>query len=267
MDLQDLLGAEGGADAAALAPGRLDHKFLSPDHAVLSFFGSFLRRPQREDGADLFRFIKHHIQEKENEKVNDVVDGQQRLVTLSLILRAIGDNSKDIQRFLKNRYESNEALLNIRDNMEFIRQYIKDESKLNKLKANINSLCFSVLTIKNTENLDLAFTFFSNTNSRGKKLTDYDLLKPHHLRYIPSELEEQQMHLAKKWDSMISSQREKEKHHSKEIDYKRLIEFCLYRLRKWSAWENEDLSVDHYIKKEFDLLYFSYHFFFLSNFF
>ena len=197
---------------------------------------------------------EHSNSNKENgkDKVNDVVDGQQRLVTLSLILNALGEDSDDLQRFLENRYESNEALLNIRDNMAFIRQYVKDDSKRNKLKVNIDSLCFSILTIKNTDDLDLAFTFFSNTNSRGKKLTDYDLLKPHHLRYIPSELEEQQMHLATLWDNMISSQREKEKYHSKEIDYKRLIEFCLYRLRKWSAWENEDLSVDHYIKKEFE---------------
>ncbi len=196
--------------------------------------------------------LHEHSNKDSQEKINDIVDGQQRIVTLSLILSAIKDHSEDLSRFLKNRYESNEALRNIRDNMAFINQYIKDDSKRKKIEDNINCLRFSILTIKNTENLDLAFTFFSNTNSRGKKLTDYDLLKPHHLRYIPSELEEQQMHLATKWDRMISSQRKNEKYHSKKIDYKRLIEYCLYRLRKWSAWENENLSVDHYIKKEFE---------------
>lgn len=208
-----------------------------------------------DDIISLKENIDYHIGNiilHEHNKKNDIVDGQQRLITLSLILSALGYKSKDIQRFLRNRYESNEALMNIHNNTTFIKQYIKDKSKFEKLNANIDCLCFSVLTIKNTENLDLAFTFFSNTNSRGKKLTDYDLLKPHHLRYIPSELDEQQMHLATKWDCMISSQKEKEKHHSKEIDYKRLIEFCLYRLRKWSVWENEDLSIDHYIKREFE---------------
>lgn len=195
--------------------------------------------------------ILHEHKEEENcEMVGDIVDGQQRLVTLALIKYALTKKKVD---FLENKYSSDEALLNIKNNYNYILQYIDgDNNKKKAVEDNIESLICSVLTIKNTGNLDLAFTFFSNTNSRGKKLTDYDLLKPHHLRYIPSDFEEQQMHLAKRWDSMISSKRELEKEHRKDIDYVRVMEFCLYRLRKWSMFWNEDLSVDHYIKREFE---------------
>lgn len=196
--------------------------------------------------------LENNNTDKEQHNECDVVDGQQRLVTLAIIIHTLGNDSADLSRFLQNHYESNEALSNIRDNKNFIESYLKDERKRNLIESNIKRLCLSILTIKNTGSLDLAFTFFSNANSRGKKLTDYDLLKPHHLRYIPSDLEDQQFHLAKKWDAMILSQQDKEKYHGKEIDYIRLMENCLYRLRKWSSWKNEDLSVDHYIKKEFE---------------
>ena len=47
----------------------------------------------------------------------------------------------------------------------------------------INQLIFTVLILKESR-LDLAYTFFSNENSKGVPLSDYDLLKAHHLRYI-----------------------------------------------------------------------------------
>lgn len=196
--------------------------------------------------------ILHELKDNDSNYHYDIVDGQQRLVTLSLINNALGLKDENLQRFLSNKYESKKAIKNIYDNCRFIEEYLNRKDRKEILRSNINKLCLSILIIKGTNNLDLAFTFFSNTNSRGKKLTDYDLLKPHHLRYIPSEMEDQQRHLAMRWDAMINSQKSKEKFHHKEIDYIRLMELCLYRLRKWSSWDNENLSIDHYIKKEFE---------------
>ena len=60
-------------------------------------------------------------------------------------------------------------------------------------------LIFSVL-ILNDSNLDLAYTFFSNQNSKGVSLSDYDLLKAHHLRYL--NIEDQAEHLAMRWNDL-----------------------------------------------------------------
>ena len=66
----------------------------------------------------------------------------------------------------------------------------------------INKLSFHVLMLNN-EDLDLAYTFFSNQNSKGVPLSDYDLLKAHHLRYVSSN-EDQSEHLAKRWNTLSS---------------------------------------------------------------
>ena len=85
----------------------------------------------------------------------------------------------------------------------------------------INNLVFSTLILTDSC-LDLAYTFFSNENSKGVPLTDYDLLKAHHLRFVYNE--GQAEHLAQKWDRIISQ------------EYRQLEETLsvhLFRLRKW----------------------------------
>lgn len=195
----------------------------------------------------------------------DIVDGQQRLVTIALIkyeiLKRMQQPSslpKGLDSFLNCGFASLEAHINISDNLQTIKNYLSDDIRYKKIAENIDKLTFSVLTIKNKDNLDLAFTFFSNTNSKGKKLTDYDLLKPHHLRYIPSDLEDQQMHLAAKWDKMINDGRSIEADNEDTQDYKeyisyiRVMELLLYRIRNWEQYNNGNESEDHHIKKEFE---------------
>ena len=67
--------------------------------------------------------------------------------------------------------------------------------------------------------------FFSNENSRGKSLTDFNLLKAHHLRYI--ENESQQEHLATRWDNLTS------KTDDNETDLEQSLGEHILRLRKW----------------------------------
>lgn len=204
-----------------------------------------------------------HIQEdKEKQDIFNIVDGQQRLVTIALIKYALhaDENNlpQDLQRFLNCEYASLDAQIRLSENLRIIKNYLSDEDRKCRIQSNLPKIAFSVLTINKTENLDLAFTFFSNTNSKGKKLSDYDLLKPHHLRYIPSDLEDQQMHLSQKWDSMINKERNLETEKLENIDgreqiqYIRVMELMLYRLRNWEQSRNGTETADFYIKKEFE---------------
>lgn len=181
----------------------------------------------------------------------DIVDGQQRLVTLAIVLHKLNYN-KEIG-LLDCKYESSEAQSNIFRNARVIDNYLKTHNR-EALKGNIEKLSFGVLTI-DSQHLDLAFTFFNNTNSRGKPLTDYDLLKPHHLRYIPSDYESQQELLAKQWDGMINKSKSladnpEKPHLRRDADYIHVLELYLYRLRKWSRHNNCDEN-DRYIYSEY----------------
>lgn len=204
-----------------------------------------------------------HKQKIEAEDIYDIVDGQQRLVTIALIKYGLLKKTKDslpqsLERFMHCRFASLEAHINISKNLKIINDYLSDNNRYIKINENIDKITFSVLTIKDKNNLDLAFTFFSNTNSKGKKLTDYDLLKPHHLRYIPSDLEDQQMHLAAKWDKMINDERSIEADYEDSQDYKeyisyiRVLEFLLFRIRNWERYNNGNEYEDHHIKNEFE---------------
>lgn len=171
----------------------------------------------------------------ENEGKLDIVDGQQRLVTLAIIRYLLLNEDNEL---LSCSLESLEAQRHVINNGITISKYINDENRKKSIIENINKITVGVLIIKNN-NLDLSFTFFNNSNSRGKQLTDYDLLKPHHLRYIPADYEAQQELYAAQWDKMINSCKSftdnvKDREKRQEADYIHVIELYLYRLRHWA---------------------------------
>ncbi|MBE6255938.1 MAG: DUF262 domain-containing protein [Prevotella sp.] len=188
--------------------------------------------------------ILHHISGR-----YDIIDGQQRLITLSLLLNELGVTVK----LLNENVISSQSYSYIAYNKHLIQTYCqkhpRDYKKLSE--AILNYIDFSVLVLENAS-IDLAYTFFSNQNSRGVPLTDYDLLKAHHLRFIPLVFEQQSMRAAETWNFMIESGRVKI-NENRTPDYIRTLEIYLYHLRKWMRKKDvEDGENTHRIKKEYE---------------
>lgn len=186
--------------------------------------------------------------QEDNNVIYDIIDGQQRLITLGILrYRIYGENCS----LLEEKLLSNNALYRIQENDSIIKSFLQVNGHTDALKAALEKVKFGVLVVNN-DHLDLAFTFFTNTNSRGVPLTDYDLLKPHHLRYISSDFPEQQQLLAEEWDRMISAGRKLSDSPDKrrDADYIRVIELYLFRLRKWSR-NKECIENGKFIYNEF----------------
>ena len=123
-----------------------------------------------------------------SEKDYAIIDGQQRLTTFALFARLqlkdapggfalgkfeLGENNKG--------QESIGYLVRARD----VLQTLISKRKQPVLKR----VSINVVRLSDKASDDLAYLFFNHTNSLGRKLTDYELLKGHHLRFIDTASE------------------------------------------------------------------------------
>lgn len=133
-----------------------------------------------------------------NGNVLDIVDGQQRII--SLVLLSLYLNDKFQCRILKKHFINKISQTNIHKNFLFIKEWFSlksDEGKQRYIDALKNVLEVVVIQVnKITE----AFQLFDSQNTRGKALDPHDLLKAHHLREMrnyPYEMK----HAVTKWEA------------------------------------------------------------------
>lgn len=179
----------------------------------------------------------------------DIIDGQQRTVTLALILRAM---DFDNIQLLKESFDSVEAQRYVGYNRYIIetylnRRYPDSDERRNKVGNILDTISFDVLVL-NDSSLELAYTFFSTQNARGKALTDYELLKSHHLRFIPESHEAQQRHLAKMWDKLLV----KSERYNGDRSVSIILGIYLYCLRKWTRKQYWYINEPNRVKNEFE---------------
>lgn len=183
----------------------------------------------------------------------DIIDGQQRLVTLSILMDELG-----VAVPLQNLKVFDDISA---EHIAYAKYLIKKAcSQKAIVKSELARKCLSlaelgVLILQNTS-LDLAYTFFSNQNSRGVALTDYDLLKAHHLRYIPSASEKQALRAAEEWDAMIEAGHTTDKYgHGNDgiTHHEVVLDKYLYNLRKWLRYlPGGNDGTDNRIKREYE---------------
>ncbi len=114
----------------------------------------------------------------------NIVDGQQRLITLSLLLYALGEraSSDKISTFLENSFSNPISIANIASNYKVIKDRINEFSN-DAINFLLNK-CELVQIVTN-DDISVAFQFFDSQNARGKDLEAHDLLKAYHLRDMP----------------------------------------------------------------------------------
>ena len=131
----------------------------------------------------------------------DIVDGQQRIITLSILLKCIDNNFENDILTNNRKFTDKITIMNIRENYYTIKSLLEDfnDDQIKELKLVIeNNLEFVVITIKE-ENKDSdsklgeAFQLFDSQNSRGKELYPHDLLKAYHLREMNTCMSETKM--------------------------------------------------------------------------
>ena len=181
----------------------------------------------------------------------DIIDGQQRLITLALLLSTLGIKTS----LLKEKLTSKQSKAYVAYNKHLIQQYVdrripQASKRIEQAESLLQRIEWSVLILQNTS-IDLAYTFFSRQNSRGVALSDYDLLKAHHLRYIPLGNESQAQHVTEVWNQMIEEGRKENQ--NTQPDYVRTLDTYIYRLRKWMRKaECDDRTGNYRIKRAYE---------------
>ena len=171
--------------------------------------------------------------DRQGEIVYNVVDGQQRTLTLILLTIALGLGSKfaKSEEFFAELAQNKANARNLRRSFLAIMGCLTDETLKEKIKKALTDQLEIVLIKVDSE--AEAFQLFDSQNTRGRHLDPQDLLKAFHLREIKSE--EEQREKAERWDRVDSNLQRTDKaaESAMELAHRDLFNLYLYRIIKW----------------------------------
>ena len=184
----------------------------------------------------------------------NIVDGQQRTLTLSLIVLAIdayykhldseeaksikkclGDLPEKLRQFSDNQsFNSDISVYNLYTNyQEILRTISRGDFTIKHIDFLLNQ-CQVVVFVLN--DVSEAFQFFDSQNSRGKDLYPHDLLKAFHLREFDTHDENLKANTVAYWEKLDDDKLAK------------LFESHLFRIKHWSQLR----SARHFTKAQID---------------
>ncbi|MBR3923255.1 MAG: DUF262 domain-containing protein, partial [Kiritimatiellae bacterium] len=177
----------------------------------------------------------------------DIVDGQQRTLTLLLIICALsircatqgdadtyGTGLKLLRDngFYPALTQCKTSRRNLRNNLVCVTEYFRSHPGTDDVVCDAIANQLEVVVVRVKEQ-DEAFQLFDSQNSKGRPLEPHDLLKAFHLRLIPDDKKDFGKQDVKKKYELVD---EWEAHDSTEIG--RLFNDMLFRISKWNRKED-----------------------------
>lgn len=132
--------------------------------------------------------------------IYNVVDGQQRLITLTLINKHIDEKFKN--KILDFKFGDQLSRFNIKQNYQHIREWFMLHDSADAFKRAMSDILEVVVITVNHESE--AFQLFDSQNTRGRALDPHDLLKAYHLREMKNDPYEMEF-AVNKWEAKEAS--------------------------------------------------------------
>ncbi|MGG7655113.1 DUF262 domain-containing protein [Kocuria rosea] len=148
-----------------------------------------------------------------------VVDGQQRLLTLTMLLDLLDEASQPHTEVPPIEDEDPAAPV-VRVRTELARRVKHMEESAKAIADFIRGNC-QIIRVE-TDDPDEAFRVFDSQNYRGKPLLPHDLLKAYHLREMGGESDAMREALVEAWQNVPDA----------ELD--RLFSTYLWRIKRWT---------------------------------
>jgi hypothetical protein len=166
--------------------------------------------------------------------LSEIVDGQQRLLTLTMLRQALEPAAVSRMPLLAHSFKSRISIFYLHQNAIFIRQRLArlGQADRQSLADFLAQRCeIACITL---DDLNEAFQFFDSQNARGKDLYPHDLLKAFHLRQMTRETQEAAFAVVGRWEQQVRLDAANRGRHG----LRAVLGEVLFALRRWTAGEH-----------------------------